>query len=423
MSQPRPLEPAILVIFGITGDLSSRYLLPALYQLFKDGQLGKQARIIGVTRGDTTPDELFEKVEVCVNETDKVCDPVALKAMRDHTEMFKMDLHEPSDYDRLLQKLNAVEDAQGVCMHRIYYLSIPPQAYLPVVALMGERGLNSGCPHGEAASRLLIEKPFGHDYNSAEQLLDETGKHFSEDQIFRIDHYLAKDSVQQLLADRAVDKQLDGRWNARNIKAINIVAKESIGIEGRATFYDPLGALRDFIQSHLVQVLGLVTMDVPPELNSPEIHHAKETALAKIEPAEPDNTVRGQYAGYRDEVKNDKSSTETYAAVTVYSQAKRWQGVPFKMLTGKALDERRTEIEIEWRDQDSTHLSLQSGNLAYERVFADAVRGDQTVFSSRQEIINSWKILQPLVEAWQRDSQDLIIYEPGSAGPAPNLLN
>jgi glucose-6-phosphate 1-dehydrogenase len=413
----KPLEPSILVIFGITGDLAGRYLLPALYHLVKDGLLDEQTEILGVTRGDTTTDDLFEKVELCVNEVDNICDPVALKAMRERTNMFKMNLDDPADYDRLLQKLNEIEDAKGVCMHRIYYLSIPPAAYQPVVRQMGERGLNVGCPHGEGASRLLVEKPFGRDLKSAEELINETGKHFREDQIFRIDHYLAKDAVEELLTGRQADPELDARWNASQIASVDIIAKEQIGIEGRANFYDPLGALRDFIQSHLIQVLGLVTMDAPPEFDSQPVHAAKEAALAQIEPVPSAKAVRGQYAGYREEAGNPNSVTETFAAVTAYSQAERWQGVPLKLLTGKALDERRSEVVVNWRGQPAGHFSMQGHNLAYERVLADAVRGDHTIFSTKDEILNSWRILQPVIEAWQQNGEDLVIYQPGTEGP------
>jgi glucose-6-phosphate 1-dehydrogenase len=411
-----PLEPSILVIFGITGDLSGRYLLPALYQLVKDGLLGEQTEILGVTRGETSVDELFAKVELCVNEVNNVCDPVVLKAMRERTSMFQMNLDEPNDYDRLLRKLNDIEADKGVCMHRIYYLSIPPKAYQPVVRFMGDRGLNTGCPHGEGASRLLVEKPFGHDLDSSKSLIEETGRHFSEDQIFRIDHYLAKDSVEKLLTDRQGQAELDARWNAENIESIDIIAKEQIGIEGRATFYDPLGALRDFVQSHLMQVLGILTMEAPAEFESGAVHAAKETALKQIDEVSAEQAARGQYRGYREEVNNPDSFTETFAAVTLYSQAGRWQGVPFKLLTGKALDERRTEVTVKWRDQLTEHLSLQDDSRPYERVFADAVRGDHTVFSTKEEILNSWRILQPVVAAWQQNGDDLIIYEPGSKG-------
>jgi glucose-6-phosphate 1-dehydrogenase len=416
------MKPAILVIFGITGDLSGRYLLPALYHLVKENELHEKTEILGVTRGAATIDELFEKVELCVNEVDKICDPGVVKAMRERTKMFQMDLDDPAAYDALLAKLNSIEETKGVCMDRVYYLSIPPGAYRPVVQLMGEHGLNASCQHGEAATRLMVEKPFGHDLATAEELIAETGRHFSEEQVYRIDHYMAKQPVLDFLADRVNNPAMDEQLNGNKIKSVDIIAKESIGIEGRAAFYDPLGALRDFIQSHLIQILGLITMDKPGSLDSEHVHNAKETALNKIEAADPINIVRGQYRGYREEVDNPGSDTETYAEITVYSSNERWRGVPFRLLTGKALDEKRTEIVMALGEPDLAGKSeliwpLQSGN-AYERVLLDAIKGDQTVFASREEILASWRILQPVLDVWQAASDDLIIYEPGSAGPA-----
>ena len=414
-------DPAILVIFGITGDLSGRYLLPALYHLVKENKLHEKTEILGVTRGATTTDELFEKVELCVNETDQICDPEVVKAMRARTEMFQMDLENPAAYDALLAKLNAIEDAKGVCMHRIYYLSIPPKAYQPVVRLMGERGLNASCQHGTADTRLLVEKPFGYDLESAKKLLHETGRHFKEEHVYRIDHYMAKQPVLDFLKARIENPALDDTWNGGNIASIDIVAKEEIGIEGRAEFYEPLGALRDFIQSHLIQLLGIVTMEKPASLDSSHVHKAKAAALKLVIPAAPDSAIRGQYDGYKDETGNSDSTTETYAEVTIESSAERWQGVPIKLLTGKALDEKRTEIVAHLREADALGKTeiiwpLQGGN-AYEKVIADAIAGDRTVFASSEEVLESWRILQPVLSYWQDTDNDMAVYNPGSSGP------
>lgn len=457
------LDPALIVIFGITGDLSRRYLLPSLYHLIQDGILHEQTEIVGITRGTTTAQELFDKVELCVNEIDNVCDPVALKTMRDHTEMVQMDLNNPDDYDSLLRTLNDMEERQGVCMNRLYYLSIPPQAYTSVIHLLGERGLGSGCQHHKATSRLLVEKPFGFDVESAQELIDEIAKSFNEEQVFRIDHYMAKETVQNILTFRFSNPIFEALWNEEYIANIEISAKEKIGIEGRATFYEPLGALRDFIQSHLLQILGLITMDQPPVLDSEHIHDAKQAALDQVEavPAEQvgERTVRGQYKGYREEVNNADSTTETYTAITVFSKSPRWRGVPIRLVTGKALDERKTEICITFRGKPNGGSSnqlrfriqpnegieldlaakkpgyaheLQTINMdfsyeedfdnhghpnAYERVLVNAVRGDHTLFATSQEIMSSWRIVQPVLENWAKQSEDLRFYDQGSTGP------
>src|SRR5579884_442535 len=170
------LQPAILVIFGITGDLAQRYLLPALYHLIKNGLLNNQTRLVGVTRGDTTTAELFKKIEQSIEELEGECDGAALKTIQAQAEMFKMDLDDPAFYDALLKRLNQIEKDEGVCMNRLYYLSIPPSSYGSVVRLLGKRGLSTSCQHNRAATRLLVEKPFGYDVASAKQLVDITAK-------------------------------------------------------------------------------------------------------------------------------------------------------------------------------------------------------------------------------------------------------
>jgi glucose-6-phosphate 1-dehydrogenase len=448
------LEPAIITIFGITGDLSQRYLLPALHQLFKEGLLDEKTRVVGVTRGDTTAEQLFEKADF-----------EASPAMRERTSMFKMNLDDPAGYTALLQKLNAIEDEEGVCMNRIYYLSIPPQAYSPVIELMGEQGLNQSCQHGTAMTRLLVEKPFGYDLASAEALIAETGRFFGEDQIYRIDHYMAKETVQNILTFRFKNPIFEDLWNKDHITSIEISAKEKIGIEGRANFYESIGALRDFIQSHLVQILGIVTMDEPDSLDSDPIHRSKQTVLDQVEivPADKvaERAVRGQYEGYRNEVANPDSNTETYASLTVYINNPRWQGVPITMTTGKGLDERKTEVKVSFTHEDdddarnevrfriqpnegievdlvtkkpgynyetqatamsysySDEFVSSSYNNAYERVIVDAVRGDHTLFASAEEVLASWRIVQPVLDAWRHE--DLKTYKSGSRGPGePN---
>lgn len=459
--KPR-LEPAIIVIFGITGDLSQRYLLPSLYHLMKDGLLHEQTEIIGVTRSTLTAEELFDQVELCVNEVDNICDPVALQAMHDHTSMFQMDPTDPASYDALLERLNAIEEQKGLCMNRLYYLSIPPQAYAPVVRLLGERGLNTSCQHGKAVTRLVVEKPFGYDLDSAKKLIKETAEAFSEEQIFRIDHYMAKETVQNILTFRFENPIFEALWSKDHIAGIEISAKEKISIQGRAAFYEPLGALRDIIQSHLLQILGIVTMGRPEVFDSRHIHASKQAILEKVEPVPagqvPKRTVRGQYKGYKEEVDNPESVTETYAAVTVFIDTPRWRGVPITLRTGKALDERKTEICVTFHSEPGTasnqlrfriqpnegieldlvtkkpgyahelqktimDFSYQQNFVdhghpdAYERVLVDAVRGDHTLFATSEEILASWHVIQPVIDEWAKTNEGLVTYEPGSTGP------
>jgi glucose-6-phosphate 1-dehydrogenase len=461
------LDPTIIVIFGITGDLSKRYLLPALYHLIKNGLLNEQTRIVGVTRGTTTASELFEKVEDTIKQKGETSDSQALAVMKETTTMFQMDLDDPKGYDSLLEKLNSLETDQGVCMNRLFYLSIPPNAYESVIELLGERKLTESCQHGEATARLLVEKPFGYDLESAEKLIATTSKAFSEEQIFRIDHYMAKETVQNILTFRFQNPIFEALWNNQHISSITISAKEKIGVEGRAVFYEPMGALRDFIQSHLIQILGIVTMEMPQTLDSDPIHTNKQTVLEQVKPVDSQEidqrTLRGQYEGYRQEVKNEDSVTETYAEITVGIDNPRWQNVPITMLTGKALDERKTEVcvnfygasgvdnnKLRFRIQPNEGIELDlitkkpgfdydaqvtpmefsyqkdfgdnSQPDAYERVLVDAVRGDHTLFATSEEVLASWRIVQPVLDAWSKSGDNLKDYKQGSTGPSGNTV-
>ncbi len=467
MSQKRDtkLNPSIIVIFGITGDLSQRYILPALYHLMSAGLLHDQTEIIGVSRRDVSVDDVLDRTTLCVLEEDNVCDEAALQRMRSAIRMFRMDLNAGTDYDRLLKLLNGLEDKHGVCMNRLYFLSIPPIVYLPIVQLLGEHGLNGSCQHDKAATRLLVEKPFGYDLSSAQQLISAIGTEFKEEQIYRIDHYLAKETVQNILAFRLHNPIFEALWSNRYVTSITIEAKERIGIEHRATFYEQTGALRDFIQSHLLQLLAITTMEKPPVMNSNEIHRARLRLLESIEPVPAskinERTIRGQYDGYRDEVGNPESSVETYASLTLYIESDRWKDVPVTVRTGKALDEKRTTIILTFKDPEglTRHANtltfyvqphegigvdlcvkrpgfdnevqsvpmefLYERNFnathvhpdAYERVLVDAIRGDRTLFATSDEVLASWRILQPVIEAWSKNDQGLQAYRKGSTGP------
>lgn len=463
MKKPQ-LEPAIIVIFGITGDLSGRYLLPALYHLMKDNLLHEHTEIIGVTRRNVSVDDLLNKTRLNVLGADEPCDQAVLDRMENALTMFKMDLDEGTEYDRLKKHLDDIETKRGMCMNRLYYLSIPPDVYQPIVAMLGKHRLNTGCQHGRAESRLLVEKPFGHDLASAEKLIAETAKAFNEDQIYRIDHYLAKETVQNILTFRQHNPIFEANWSNHYIASIDIAAKETIGIEGRTAFYEQTGALRDFIQSHLLQLLAAVTMERPTSDGSEAIHAARLKLFHAIEPMPLDKvetrTIRGQYDGYKAEVSNPDSTVETYAAIKLYIQNSRWEDTPVTIRTGKALNERATTIDITFKHPEGTthhpnvltfgvqpregigvdlfvkrpgfdnemqmvpmdfryERNFESGSHpnAYERVIVDAIRGDRTLFATGDEVLASWRILQPIIDAWSKHVAEIHVYKPGSEGP------
>jgi glucose-6-phosphate 1-dehydrogenase len=463
------LNPTIIVIFGITGDLAGRYLLPSLYHLFKDGLLSEQTEIIGITRRDISADELLGQTELCVLEKNKTCDPAAIKRMRDALSLFKMELDSGPDYARLRVRLDEIEEKHGVCMNRLYYLSLPPSVYPPIVEFLGENKLNKSCKHHNAETRLLVEKPFGYDLASARELIEETGKCFEEKQIYRIDHYLAKETVQNILTFRLHNPIFEALWNKEHIESIEITAKETIDIEGRAVFYDSTGALRDVVQSHLLQLLAVTAMEKPAAMDSGAIHAARRKLLQSVKPVPPvkinERTVRGQYDGYREEVNNSNSTTETFAGIKLFIDNERWSGVPVVIRTGKALEQRITAIDVKFKHQKgATHhpnklsfiiqpnegISLDlyvkrpgfesdmrivpmdfsyarsfgtdpGHPNAYERVLVDAVRGDQTLFATSEEVLASWRVLQPVLDGWAKDGTDIQRYKKGNFGPDTNL--
>lgn len=459
MSEIIPLEPSLVVIFGITGDLSKRYLLPALYHLLKVGLLDSQTVIVGISRQAITNDELLDGVDLHHGEDTQPEDAAVLAHMKNQIKMVQLDLDNLDDYKRLHGQLNDIEAGLGKCMNRLFYLSIPPKIYNQVVGLIGQAELNGSCSHGQANSRLLVEKPFGYDLTSAQTLIDELGQVFREDQLFRIDHYLAKETVQNILTFRFENPIFEALWNHEHIASIEIFASEQIGIMGRKVFYEPLGALRDFIQSHLLQLLAIVTMDQPEKMDSQHIHEQKQAVLDSIVPVDmtADTVIRGQYENYRQEVDNPISTTETFAAIKTYINNDRWSGVPITIWTGKGLAEKRTEIVVTFKNgqQPPNRLrfrispnegieiellakkpgyatTLQPALMdfsygssfndyahpnAYERVLVDAVRGDRTLFATSHEVLAAWKVVQPVLDKWATGtSEDLINYSMGSFG-------
>ena len=461
MNYEQLAQPLVLVIFGITGDLAQRKLLPALYHLAKSGELPEWLRIVGISRRDVTHDDVYAKLPEFVAEADY--DHAAEQYLRERTEMRQMNLVEQQDYTQLLERIQAIEDGMpGAEGSRLYYLSIPSHAFTPIIKLLGETGHNAALPNGDLP-RLLIEKPFGYDLASARELIAALDAQFSESQVYRIDHYVAKETVQNILTFRFHNPLFESIWNAHHISKISVMAREKLDIEGRANFYEQTGALRDLIQSHLLQLLAIVTMGRPDVLQSNAIHAEKLKLLQAIKPIAPDEVatkaVRGQYDGYRQEAQNPDSLIETYARVELTIDDDTWAGVPIMLETGKALDAKLTEISVCFRPNNDTTedenqlifriqpqegitLCLQTKRPgiktemsradmtfdyatafnerpaeAYERVIVDAIRGDQTLFASSDEVVRSWQIIENILTQWSRSDEGLLSYAKGSAGP------
>jgi glucose-6-phosphate 1-dehydrogenase len=378
-----------LIIFGITGDLSQRKLVPVLEQVIQEVS---DLQIIGVSR---------REVEV----KDVVTEPLV-----NATSMFTMDLAKATDYDRLKDYL-ALKDGEQA----LVYLSVPPSAAADIVDFLGQAGLN-----GENI-KLLFEKPFGFDFESAKEFLDRTARYFSEKQIYRIDHYAAKEISQRLIELRANDETHHHHWSNQSVAAVEIIASETIGVEDRAFFYEQTGALRDFLQGHLLQLLALVLMDVSGDFGLDVLPARRLTALNFLQPANPELTERAQYDGYAQAVENSGSLTETFVNMQLESDDPRWKDVPLTLTTGKALDKKRSLICIHYNDGseeqfDEASILPAEGRKrdAYERVILEAIQGNKAIFTTGPEVLRAWEIVKPVQTEWGLDDQPLPLYKQGS---------
>lgn len=454
-------EPAIITIFGISGDLAKRKLLPALYSLVKNGLLADHTYIVGISRKSLEVQTLLDRLTEQLQSEDIEVDHAIISWLKDRLSMHIMNIDEPNDYTALKSTLDSTEERAGTCLNRVFYLAVPATASGNIVGHLGDAGLNKGCQHGAMESRLLIEKPFGYDLASAKDLIDEILESFAESETYRIDHYLAKETVQNILILRSQNPLLEAAWGRKYIKSITIRAYEAIGIENRVDFYEETGAFRDVIQSHLLQLLGLVTMELPINTSAEAIHAAKEAVLREVLPPNHDEmtskTVRGQYKDYDLEVGAIGSQTETYALAEFHIDSRRWQGVPMILETGKAMNQKQTEIIIEFKSKNKQEhasnvltMKLQPNEGivldvrikkpgfayatetvpidfyyrerqdllehpdAYERVIADAINGDRTLFATSEEVLECWRASQAILDAWKSDNVPLKVYEKGA---------
>lgn len=380
-----------LVIFGITGDLSKSKLLPALEQVIGTGDFGDLS-IIGVSRRQVELGELLN----------------GLTELQGCTSIYAMDLAEQADYVGLKNYLALASDEQA-----LIYLAVPPSAATQIVDFLAVAGLDT--PN----IKLLFEKPFGFDQSTAQDLIDRIAKNFNDDQIYRIDHYMAKEVAAAIIRLRTSAEREDHTWDNRSIKSVDIIASETLGVGHRATFYEQTGALRDVIQGHLLQLLSLVLMEIPDEYTMEKLPTYRLRALKHIAPVDPQNAIRAQYRTYQSEVGNPGSTTETFVSLTLTSRDQNWKDVSIRLTTGKALRKKQTAITIGYKDgtedvfeEDTMPTKRLPG--AYERVLIDAIDGRKSIFTTGPEIIRAWEILAPLQEHWQMDTSDLNTYENNS---------
>ncbi|MCC3860364.1 glucose-6-phosphate dehydrogenase [Pseudemcibacter aquimaris] len=440
------------VIFGGVGDLSLRKLLPSLYYLYRDGNMPSEFRISCVSRAAKSHEEFIGLVKSKLKEfVGDDFDEVVYADFANNLIYKKVDLSSDEDWVGLADCLNIQADTDREI---IYYLSVPPTMFAPVCEQIKSLELNP------SFSRLVVEKPLGEDVKSAQEINDLLSRTFDEKQIFRIDHYLGKPALQKILEIRNNYPALERRWNKDHIKRVNITVSEKVGVEGRVEFLDRAGVLRDMVQNHLMQILSLVAMDLPDEMQADLIRDQKVAAVKRLSVIDETNvnqlTVKGQYIageldggsvpGYLDEIKMKNESAagtgETFVAIKAYIENDRWQNVPFYLRTGKRLSERKAEVEIilendqklfieiqpEIRFRNLSHINdlqinekLVADDIrvpeAYEFLIHQIIKGDQTYFVRDDEIMASWKWIDAVRAGWATTNQQIENYKAGSNGP------
>jgi glucose-6-phosphate 1-dehydrogenase len=470
-----------VVIFGANGDLTKRKLLPALYRLAYDRRLPAGFAVVGISRSPMSDDQFREKMRESVkefSEDTEVRDDL-WKTFAAGLFYVAGDISKPELYQDLAAKLKTVEAQRQTGGNALFYLSTQPSQYAPAALGLGSAGLGNG--NGAGWRRLIVEKPFGHDLESARKLSDKLHQVFDESSVYRIDHYLGKETVQNILAFRFGNGIFEPLWNRRYINHVQITAAESIGVEGRGAYYQEAGALADMIQNHLLQVMATIAMEPSAGFNADAVRDERAKLLRSIRPMTREeileNTVPGQYGpsniggknipGFRQEegVRPD-ARTDTYAAATFFVDNWRWARVPFYVRTGKRLPKRITEIAIQFnpaplaifdgagsdtspdllivRIQPEEGISLkflskrpgtgmklrpvsmdfnygssfgERSPSAYETLLLDAITGDATLYTRQDMVEASWHVVEPIENAWREAKFDFPNYAAGSWGP------
>ena len=459
-------RPTVIAIFGVTGDLARRKLIPSLYSNFIKGRLPERLRIVGVGRREWTDATLIDHAHQSLqNYASAIYDENAWQRFRATLSYSKVNLPQPETYQTLKNDLEVLDGGQS---NRLYYLSIAPEYYADVIRNLGALDLareNGGW------RRIVIEKPFGYDLSTAQSLNQVLHSVFNESQVYRIDHYLGKETAQNILFMRFANTIFEPIWNRSHISNVQVTVAETVGVGTRAGYYDSSGVMRDMMQNHLLQLLSLVAMEPPSAFDADALRNEKTKVLQAVRVIKLADTVRGQYEGYRaaDGVAPD-SATPTFAALKLFIDNWRWKDIPFYLRSGKALCQKTTQVNIQFKrppnsifeltesgdysrnmlsiciqPDEGIHLTIEAkipdqqiaksvdmelhyknafiaDNLpdAYERLILDAINGDAQLFIRSDEIESAWKVVDPIIEGWRCDpaAPPMQCYPSGTWGPA-----
>ncbi|SHG77560.1 glucose-6-phosphate 1-dehydrogenase [Cognatiyoonia sediminum] len=464
-----PVEPFDLVIFGGTGDLARRKILPGLFRRFLSGQMPEDSRIIGAARSDIDSAGYRVMIKEAIAEFggEEKSETKAIAKFLDRLEYVPVDARGEGGWSELAALVRSD-------VIRAFYFSVGPGLFGDLAERLHSYKI------ADRDSRIVVEKPFGRDLASAQELNETLAEHFKEDQIYRIDHYLGKETVQNLMAVRFGNVLFEPLWNNHYVDHIQITVAETVDVGGRGAYYDKSGAMRDMVQNHLMQLLCLIAMEPPSQFGADAVRDEKLKVIRALEPVEPHHIVRGQYeAGedsksYREHAENPRSFTESFIAMKCHISNWRWAGVPFYMRTGKAMSERVSEITVVFKDlghsifeeDDKRHRNILSIRLqpnegmdlqvtikepgpggmrlidvpldmtfaealgdeaedvpdAYERLIMDVIRGNQTLFMRGDEVEAAWKWTDPIIQGWEARNDVPKTYEPGSSGPEDAML-
>ncbi|WP_102107802.1 glucose-6-phosphate dehydrogenase [Oceaniglobus roseus] len=469
VSRVIPVDPFDLVIFGGTGDLARRKILPGLFRRFKAGQIPEDSRIIGASRSDLSDDDYRrftkEAIEEFIPEDERRNSP--LDKFLDCLHFVTIDATGEAGWQQLSDKMrdNVVN---------AFYFSVAPSLFGALAERLHTYGI------ADAKTRIVVEKPFGRDLESARALNATLAEHFKETQIYRIDHYLGKETVQNLMAVRFANVLFEPLWNAQYVDHIQITVAETVGVGGRGAYYDKSGAMRDMVQNHLMQLLCLIAMEPPSRFDPDSVRDEKLKVIRALEPVQPYHIVRGQYdaegdaPSYRQDAENPRSLTESFIALRVHVSNWRWAGTPFFLRTGKRLKARTSEIAVVFKDaphsifgqEAGTHRNILTIRLqpnegmtlgvtikepgpggmrlidvpldmtfadalpqeaedvhdAYERLIMDVIRGNQTLFMRGDEVEAAWAWTDPIIDGWESRGEAPKPYEPGTAGPEDAMM-